>query len=80
MSLRPFPFQLGIGTDIVHVERIRKILRKASGDGAYVDRFLRRFMTPSERVSLQARYGRVENAADVQFDIMSMHLAGRYVL
>ena len=76
MRLRPFPFQLGIGTDIIHVNRVRAILQKDLEKPGYLDRFLRRFLTPQERLDFHETQGQL---ADNGTDARSKHLAGRYV-
>lgn len=77
MGLRPFPYKLGIGTDIVHVTRIRAILQKDRSKPGYLDRFLRRFLTPRERIDF---YKTQDSFSGVQLDASSKHLAGRYVV
>ena len=79
MPLRPFPYQLAIGTDIVHVNRIRSILLRAEDRPQHFDRFLRRFLTPVEQNDFVARYGRVSDVLKKRTDVVSRHLAGRYV-
>ena len=77
MPLRPFPFQLAIGTDIVHVNRVQAILEKAQGRRDYLDRFLRRFLTSNERIDF---YKTQECLIDNRLDVVSKHLAGRYLI
>lgn len=77
MPLRPFPHQLGIGTDIVHVDRIRTILLKDASKPGYLDRFLRRFLTLPERNEFNALRQR---ATEDELNVRSRHLAGRCVL
>ena len=79
MPPRPFPYQLSIGTDIVHVRRIRSILAKADGDQPHLMRFLRRFLTPREQEDFLKPYWGTKNAATSPLDVASRHLAGRYV-
>lgn len=75
-QLRPFPAQLNIGTDIVHVNRIREILVRNSTKPGYLDRFLRRFLTLRERYE----FDEIRNGltADM-WDAESRYLAGRCV-
>lgn len=77
MRLRPFPHQLSVGTDIVHVNRIRAIILKDAEKPGYLDRFLRRFLTLPERNEFNA--GRQRETGN-GLKTLSKHLAGRYVL
>lgn len=80
MPLRPFPLQLSIGTDIVHVNRVRSILGKAEGNPQHVNRLFRRVFTPLEQQDFRTRYGQVQEIPQTQLDIVSRHLAGRCAL
>jgi holo-[acyl-carrier protein] synthase len=76
MPIRPFPYPLAIGTDIVHVARVRAILQRAEGNPERLDRFLQRFLLPPERDDF---YKNRERLIERQLDVNSKHLAGRYV-
>jgi len=52
MAPRPFPSTLNIGTDIVLISRVTRLLNK---DPA---RFLRRVLTPREHLAFKARFPR----------------------
>ena len=79
MPVRPFPYQLGIGTDVVAVKRICAILERnihaASDPSAGADRFLRRFLTRSERKAVWKRFGDPECFRRDEF---ARHVAGRW--
>ncbi|KAL4965326.1 holo-ACP synthase [Aspergillus stella-maris] len=49
----PFPLQLNIGTDIVHLSRITRLI---SRPGNYLSRFTRRILTDSEMRDFRARF------------------------
>ncbi|KAL4937654.1 hypothetical protein BDV06DRAFT_202465 [Aspergillus oleicola] len=49
----PFPLQLNIGTDIVHLPRISRLI---SCPGNYLSRFTRRILTDSEMRDFRARF------------------------
>lgn len=73
MPLRPFPLQIAVGTDIVHVSRIRAILQKDQTNPGHLERFLRRLLTPSERKA----FSETQSLAGGSLDVASKHLAGR---
>jgi holo-[acyl-carrier protein] synthase len=49
----PFPLALNIGTDIVHLPRITRLI---SRPGGYLSRFTRRILTESEQADFRARF------------------------
>jgi holo-[acyl-carrier protein] synthase len=83
MPPRPFPSQLGVGTDIVRVSRIRALIHKNGEEKApqNLKRFLRRFLTYREQEEYFQRFN--GNAAGTNFGNPSekamTYLAGRYV-
>ena len=79
MPPRPFPFQLGIGTDIAHVRRVRQILEKTEGNRVQLNRYLRRFLTPWEQDNFLHRYRGWDVTSTKAINHMSKRLAGRYV-
>jgi holo-[acyl-carrier protein] synthase len=62
MSPLPFPFALNIGTDVVHLPRILRLLRHrgARSNENYLDKFTRRILCPQEQ---QDFYSRFHNSA-----------------
>lgn len=48
----PFPYALNIGTDIVHIPRIARLLRR----GDYLTRFVRRILHDQEQHDFRARF------------------------
>jgi len=80
MPPRPFPYALNIGTDIVHVPRIRAII--AQGEGVVrkdsIHRFLRRLLTAREqRLFWRNRLGN-NLVLDAHLEDTAKWLAGRY--
>jgi len=73
MPLRPFPLQIAVGTDIVHVSRIRAILQRNQSKPGHLERFLRRLFTTRERKA----FGETQSLAEGSLDVASKHLAGR---
>ncbi|MGO4499028.1 holo-ACP synthase [Paenibacillus sp. 2RAB27] len=53
---------IGVGTDLVEIERISKMLEGSSGD-----RFLERVLTPAERELAQQRRGRLAEFVSGRF-------------
>ena len=78
MPLRPFNLLLGIGTDIVHINRIRANLTRSQHDPKQLDRFLRRFLTPREHNDFNARFIGA-NGLNQELFTVSKYLAGRCV-
>ncbi|RAH51046.1 uncharacterized protein BO95DRAFT_437854 [Aspergillus brunneoviolaceus CBS 621.78] len=50
----PFPLALNIGTDIVHLPRIARLLTRQNG--TYLARFTRRILHPREHADFRARF------------------------
>ncbi|RMZ21281.1 hypothetical protein D0859_14702 [Hortaea werneckii] len=80
MPPRPFPFALGIGTDICHRKRIEQLLLKPPPQARQknLTRFLVRFLT-SREISIFWR--KFETEADLfhsQLDDVTRYLAGRW--
>ncbi|OJJ95891.1 hypothetical protein ASPACDRAFT_63897 [Aspergillus aculeatus ATCC 16872] len=50
----PFPLALNIGTDIVHLPRIARLLTRQNG--TYLARFTRRILHPREQADFRARF------------------------
>ncbi|PYI24312.1 4'-phosphopantetheinyl transferase [Aspergillus japonicus CBS 114.51] len=50
----PFPLALNIGTDIVHLPRIARLLTRHNG--TYLARFTRRILHPREQADFRARF------------------------
>ncbi|RAL13687.1 holo-ACP synthase [Aspergillus homomorphus CBS 101889] len=50
----PFPFALNIGTDIVHLPRIARLLTR--NNGSYFPRFTRRILHAREQADFHARF------------------------
>jgi len=73
MPLRPFPLQIALGTDIVHVSRIRAILERDQRKPGHLERFLRRLLTPGERKA----FSDDQYFTKGSLDVASKHLAGR---
>ncbi|GAB1196833.1 hypothetical protein APSETT444_006111 [Aspergillus pseudonomiae] len=53
----PFPYPLGLGTDICHIPRIRRILTRENSK--YAERFSKRIFSGSERDAFQQRHDKV---------------------
>ncbi|KNG87352.1 hypothetical protein ANOM_003931 [Aspergillus nomiae NRRL 13137] len=53
----PFPYPLGVGTDICHIPRIRRILTRENPK--YAERFSKRIFSESERDAFQQRHDNV---------------------
>lgn len=71
----PFPFPLHIGTDVVHLPRILRLINKTG----YLTRFTRRILTPQEQSDFRRRF----HLSDASFNLpaswdMARWLAGRF--
>ncbi|EAW13390.1 holo-ACP synthase [Aspergillus clavatus NRRL 1] len=73
MKPRPFPFLLNIGTDIVHLPRITRLLNRP---GNYLHRFTRRILSEPEQQDFRARFATAA-PAHISTD-MARWLAGRF--
>ncbi|KAI1961912.1 hypothetical protein LOZ58_002989 [Ophidiomyces ophidiicola] len=57
MKLTPFPFGLSIGTDIVHIPRIlRLITRSPSPTNTYLHRFVKRILSEQEQSQFFSKF------------------------
>ncbi|QIX00872.1 hypothetical protein AMS68_006389 [Peltaster fructicola] len=76
--LRPFPFQLSVGNDIVRVSRISRLLFSDADDAAQ-SRFLHKLFTNAELLQFQARFPKLQDARNdiAQTQLISQHVAGR---
>lgn len=84
-KLRPFLPNLSVGTDIIHVPRIAKLVQNRMGFA----KFLKKLLTPREQHEFYARFGKSLQEAssldgrhwrspqDKTLDNVSTHLAGR---
>ncbi|QSS62817.1 4'-phosphopantetheinyl transferase [Histoplasma capsulatum] len=73
MKLTPFPFPLSIGTDIVHLPRICRLIRRpAASNGnsgakattttsTYLDRFIRRILCEEELKDYYAKFSALQH-------------------
>jgi len=80
MPPRPFPYALNIGTDIVHVPRIRAII--AQGEGVVrkdsIHRFLRRLLTAREQELFWKKQKGISLMLGAHLEDTAKWLAGRY--
>ncbi|OJJ05892.1 hypothetical protein ASPVEDRAFT_32236 [Aspergillus versicolor CBS 583.65] len=53
-EIAPFPYPLGLGTDICHIPRIRRIL--ANEKPQYAEQFAQKIFGPAERGEFNSRY------------------------
>lgn len=53
MKPNPFPFALNIGTDIVHLPRIARLVSRPNG---YLTRFTRRILNDNEQMAFRKRF------------------------
>lgn len=63
MKLVPFPYALNIGTDVVHLPRMYRLLtrRRTTSNETYLHRFTRRILCRQEIEDFQARFGLLIN-------------------
>jgi holo-[acyl-carrier protein] synthase len=87
MKPLPFPFALNIGTDVVHLPRIlRLISRRGRIDGeSYLERFMRRILCSQEREDFHKRFHKplsdTSSSSILQIALkpdMARWLAGRF--
>ncbi|PLN76955.1 hypothetical protein BDW42DRAFT_188355 [Aspergillus taichungensis] len=76
----PFPLPLTLGTDIVHLPRITRLVTRPGG---FLTRFTRRILHDQEQRDFRARFGLFPNDSDTppQFPVsgdMTRWLAGRF--
>ncbi|KAH8709987.1 hypothetical protein GQ44DRAFT_454371 [Phaeosphaeriaceae sp. PMI808] len=77
MPPRPFPYPFQVGTDICSIARVKNLLAQQSKGLPQVDRFLRRVLTPPERVYFWHRFG-PRPEIFTKLDSVSEFLAGRF--
>jgi holo-[acyl-carrier protein] synthase len=58
MKRLPFPLPLNIGTDIVHIPRIIRLITSSNklGRNLYLDKFTRRILSDTERETFHSRF------------------------
>ncbi|KAK2785512.1 hypothetical protein FQN52_008424 [Onygenales sp. PD_12] len=57
MKLTPFPLPLNIGTDLVHLPRIHRLIhRRATGPTTYLHRFIHRILCEQELHDFQTKF------------------------
>ncbi|KAK5163224.1 uncharacterized protein LTR77_010810 [Saxophila tyrrhenica] len=78
MPIRPFPFELNIGTDVAHVSRIKNLLVKDAAQPKNLVGFLKRVLTRRERVQFWSRYGSFDLQDPKAARAVHQFLAGRF--
>ncbi|RMY77939.1 hypothetical protein D0862_13464 [Hortaea werneckii] len=80
MPPRPFPFALGIGTDICHRKRIEQLLLKPPPQSRKknLTRFLVRFLTSREISIFWRKFGDESNLFVSHLENVTRYLAGRW--
>ncbi|KAI7554283.1 hypothetical protein KC331_g650 [Hortaea werneckii] len=80
MPPRPFPFALGIGTDICHRKRIEQLLLRPPPQARKknLTRFLVRFLTFREISIFWRKFGDESNLFVTQLETITRYLAGRW--
>ncbi|KAL1988607.1 hypothetical protein VTN96DRAFT_9002 [Rasamsonia emersonii] len=83
MKPLPFPYALNIGTDVVHLPRILRLISRPrrKGNESYLERFTRRILTQQEQHDFHARFYRDNNTSPRGPTItteMARWLAGRF--
>ncbi|KAK3115633.1 hypothetical protein LTR53_004840 [Teratosphaeriaceae sp. CCFEE 6253] len=81
MPPRPFPFALNIGTDIVHADRIRRIITKGNNglsSPSRLERFLNRLLSWREQQLFWKHHGTLENVQGESLKKATEYLAGRW--
>ena len=80
MTLKAFPFLLRIGTDIVHIPRIRHLI--TTREGRYIQRFAKRILHSSEQQDCEKRFPgflyQGSRLRDEHLSALSRWLAGRF--
>ncbi|OJJ46394.1 hypothetical protein ASPZODRAFT_66603 [Penicilliopsis zonata CBS 506.65] len=61
MKPLPFPFPLNIGTDVVHLPRVARLLTRQKG---YLERFSRRILCEQEQNDFRTRFKLTSSAFD----------------
>lgn len=82
MPPTPFPYQLGIGTDIVHTLRIKNLLLKPEPNDRYrnLNRYLGRFLTYREYRAFWDRFHSRDTSqlfTEKYLEYVTRYLAGR---
>ncbi|KAK3623671.1 hypothetical protein LTR56_020508 [Elasticomyces elasticus] len=80
MPLRPFPFQMGIGTDIVHAPRIQTLISKGEGKARTLNlyRFMNHLLSSREQQLFWNSFGGTRNVYGPKLDTATKWLAGRW--
>ncbi len=80
MPPRPFPYALNIGTDIVHVPRIRALIAQGEGEARKdnLHRFLRRLLTAREQELFWKKQKGISLMLGAHLEDTAKWLAGRY--
>ncbi|KAI9812423.1 MAG: hypothetical protein M1827_004654 [Pycnora praestabilis] len=77
MPPKPFPYPLGVGIDICHIPRIRRLITK--DNGKYLDQFARRIFNSYEWEHFQVKLEDAKNASHKDYmDGIAQWLAGRF--
>jgi phosphopantetheinyl transferase (holo-ACP synthase) len=77
--IRPATLPFRIGTDIVRVDRIKKIIDKG-GDIRPLKSFLHRILTPLEKAFFERRFANLTNESlEQRLPAVALFLAGRYI-
>ncbi|KAK4891215.1 hypothetical protein LTR27_010152 [Elasticomyces elasticus] len=80
MPLRPFPFPMGIGTDIVHAPRIQTLISKGEGKARTLNlyRFMNHLLSSREQQLFWNSFGDTRNVYGPKLDTATKWLAGRW--
>ncbi|KAK3614810.1 hypothetical protein LTR56_027008 [Elasticomyces elasticus] len=80
MPLRPFPFPMGIGTDIVHAPRIQTLISKGEGKARTLNlyRFMNHLLSSREQQLFWNSFGGTQNVYGPKLDTATKWLAGRW--
>ncbi|TKA82916.1 hypothetical protein B0A55_01303 [Friedmanniomyces simplex] len=82
MPIRPFPFALGIGTDIVRASRIRTIILKGEGEGTartkHLYRFMNHLLSSREQLMFWDKFEGTRNVYGPKLGKATEWLAGRW--
>ncbi|KAK0352530.1 hypothetical protein LTS02_014195 [Friedmanniomyces endolithicus] len=80
MPPRPFPYALNIGTDIVHVPRIRALIAQGEGEARKdnLHRFLRRLLTAREQELFWKKQKGISLMLGAHLEDTAKWLAGRW--
>ncbi|KAK5699677.1 hypothetical protein LTR97_005806 [Elasticomyces elasticus] len=80
MPLRPFPFPMSIGTDIVHAPRIQTLISKGEGKARTLNlyRFMNHLLSSREQQLFWNSFGDTRNVYGLKLDTSTKWLAGRW--